>query len=45
MSAELVVTNVEGTRYTQEMKARKHTVMADEPESVGGDDRGPPPYE
>ena len=32
-------------RFTQSMRSGKHTLIADEPESVGGDDAGPGPYE
>lgn len=45
MAAELVVNSVKGARYTQNMQAREHMILADEPGSVGGDDRGPTPYE
>jgi len=34
-----------GTKYTSEIKAGKHRLIADEPENVGGDDMGPGPYE
>ena len=45
MPAELLVKSVKGARYSQEMQARKHLISADEPQSAGGDDRGPTPYE
>ncbi len=32
-------------QYTTEVKAGKHLLLADEPESVGGNDFGPSPYE
>lgn len=32
-------------RYTQSMTTGKHNLTADEPESVGGNDNGPGPYE
>ena len=32
-------------RYTQTARARSHVLTADEPESVGGNDAGPDPYE
>jgi len=31
--------------YTTQIKAGKHHLLADEPEDVGGDDRGPTPYD
>ncbi|MCB0704101.1 MAG: OsmC family protein [Saprospiraceae bacterium] len=33
------------TGYTTEVMVRKHSLTADEPESVGGNDFGPSPYE
>ena len=45
MAAEVFVRTVDGTRYTQNIKAGKHVLTGDEPESVGGNDRGPTPYE
>ena len=32
-------------RYTQTMSSGQHSLVADEPETVGGDDNGPGPYE
>ncbi len=32
-------------RYTQNMRFGRHELIADEPESVGGNDAGPGPYE
>jgi putative redox protein len=32
-------------RYTQNMRSGRHELIADEPESVGGNDAGPGPYE
>lgn len=32
-------------KYTQNMTFGRHTLVADEPESVGGNDAGPGPYE
>lgn len=32
-------------RYTQHMRSGEHVLIADEPESVGGNDAGPGPYE
>jgi len=31
-------------RYVQDIRIGKHTLVADEPEAVGGADEGPPPY-
>jgi putative redox protein len=31
--------------YTQEIRTPRHSLLADEPESVGGSDRGPTPYD
>lgn len=39
----IVRTGAEG--YTSDIKAREHTLVADEPESVGGADLGPTPYD
>ena len=32
-------------KFTHDVKVRKHNLTADEPESQGGDDRGPSPQE
>jgi putative redox protein len=32
-------------RYSQNMRSGRHVLVADEPESVGGNDTGPGPYE
>ena len=32
-------------RFTQNMRSGRHTLIADEPESAGGNDAGPGPYE
>ncbi len=32
-------------RYSQDMRSGRHVLVADEPESVGGNDTGPGPYE
>jgi putative redox protein len=45
MPAEVIVRSVQGTKHTQEVKAGSHLFFGDEPESVGGADRGPTPYE
>jgi putative redox protein len=45
MASSVVVRTVSGERFTQTVEAEKHQLYADEPESVGGSDRGPGPYE
>lgn len=40
-----VVARLAGKGYTTEMRAGKHSFLADEPSSVGGDDLGPTPYD
>ena len=45
MSRETVVRSVEGARFTQEIEAGNHTLLGDEPVSLGGADLGPGPYE
>ena len=45
MSAEMVVRSVAGERFTQTVETEGHTLLADEPESHGGSNRGPGPYE
>lgn len=49
MSANsLTLVEVEETltgRYTQKMTSGRHALIADEPESLGGNDDGPGPYE
>lgn len=41
----IVVRSESGERFTQVIEAGKHRLFADEPESYGGSDRGPGPYE
>jgi putative redox protein len=41
----VVVTDAGTGRYTQRITAGRHVLTADEPESVGGTDAGPNPYE
>ena len=41
----VVVTETGTGRFTQQITARGHTWTADEPESAGGDDTGPNPYD
>lgn len=43
MAREIVVRET-GGRYTQRIEAGKHTLLADEPEPIGGD-AGPDPYD
>ena len=40
-----VVVNGDAERLTQEISAGPHQILADEPESLGGDDEGPTPYD
>ncbi|MDJ0831680.1 MAG: hypothetical protein QNI92_17635 [Desulfobacterales bacterium] len=43
--ASISVHSVAGERFTQVVETGKHQLFADEPEAVGGSDRGPGPYE
>jgi len=43
MMAQLTATNT--LNYQVEIKANSHSILADEPKSVGGDDLGPSPFE
>ena len=45
MASNVVVRSVFGERFTQVIETGKHRLYADEPESVGGSDRGPGSYE
>ena len=45
MASNVVVRSLPGVRFTQEVEAGSHKLAGDEPQSVGGDDRGPTPYE
>jgi len=40
-----VVTRIDESRYTTEILAGEHDLIADEPASMGGADQGPSPYE
>lgn len=40
-----VLVRLEGEGYTSEIKSGTHNLLADEPESVGGNDFGPSPYD
>ena len=43
--AKVTVRSVPGAKFTQEILVGEHTLLSDEPESVGGADLGPGPYE
>ena len=45
MASIAVVRSVSGELFTQVVETGKHQLFADEPESFGGSDRGPGPYE
>ena len=45
MASIVTVRSIPGERFTQTVEAGKHQLTADEPESFGGSDRGPGPYE
>lgn len=45
MASIVVVRSVAETRFTQEVEAGTHKLVGDEPQSAGGNDRGPAPYE
>ena len=45
MPESVLVRSLPGYRYTQSVDNGRHRLLADEPESAGGDDRGPTPYE
>ena len=45
MASDVVVRSVSGQRFTQEVEAGRHRLQGDEPESYGGSDLGPAPYE
>ena len=45
MASDVVVRSVVGERFTQEVETGRHRLLADEPQSHGGSDRGPGPYE
>lgn len=44
-AGEVVVTETRQGRFQQEIKIGSHTLLADEPVSVGGSDSGPGPYD
>jgi len=45
MAAAIVVRSLPGERFAQRVVAGEHDLVADEPASAGGSDRGPGPYE
>ena len=45
MASIVVVGSVSGERFTQKIDAGKHQFISDEPQSSGGSDSGPNPYE
>ncbi len=45
MAFDVSVRSVRGERFTQEVEAGRHKFLGDEPESAGGSDRGPGPYD
>ncbi len=45
MASTVLVRSESSERFTQVIEAGKHRFFADEPESVGGSDRGPGPYD
>ena len=45
MGSMAIVRSVSGERFTQFVETGKHQFYADEPETFGGSDRGPGPYE
>ncbi len=45
MGSNVVVRSLPDARFTQEVEAGAHKLVGDEPQSVGGNDRGPTPYE
>ena len=45
MASNVIVRSLSGEGFTQEVETGKHKLLADEPESFGGSDRGPGPYE
>ncbi len=45
MASIVVVRSVPKARFTQIVETGKHQLLADEPETFGGSDRGPGPYE
>ncbi len=44
MTLKITVHSRKGARFTQEIVAGRHIMIADRPDSHGGDDSGPGPY-
>ena len=45
MASNVVVRSLPDARFTQEVEAGAHKLVGDEPQSAGGNDLGPSPYE
>jgi uncharacterized OsmC-like protein len=45
MPSTVIIRSEPDRRFTQVVEAGKHRFFADEPESVGGSDQGPGPYD
>ena len=45
MAKRVTVRTRQGTRYVADINTGRHTIVADEPKSEGGDDAGPTPRE
>ncbi len=45
MTSNVTVRSVSEERFTQEVETGRHKLLGDGPESYGGSDRGPGPYE
>lgn len=45
MASNVTVRSISGARFTQEIDAGGHALLADEPEAYGGAARGPGPYD
>ena len=45
MPAEVTVRSIRDAKFTQQVATGSHQFFGDEPESHGGADRGPNPYE
>ena len=44
-SGEVIVSETGEGKFTQTVRVGRHSLIADEPASVGGDDKGPGPYD
>ena len=45
MPARVIVESMDGSRFGQRVQVGGHVLIGDEPQSAGGDDQGPTPYE